>query len=254
VSVKLVVKDGVPEDRGKVLELSGRTEAFVGRGPGMHLSIADPAWPANGRLRVHRDGGVYRVTNQVGYPIFIVNPATRTHVEIPTDGEPVIWYDSDDLCPTPKTTIGLQTGAATQPDLILPEPPGETNDRWKNLGYIGFIILAVPVFVFLMLYDSSGGKPAIDVRSQVRKLSDDLDLLVSRPAPDRSLVAALREIKQARFDEAAQKPGDAYQHYLAARTLIDQTKPDETTKEIVERARAVVRDRIDDLGPRAGRR
>lgn len=249
----LIVTHGTADDLGKRFDLGHRAESHVGRGPGMNLSLNDPAWA--GQLRLTKDGGVYRVTNELGHSIFF-GDIKKGFKELP-DGETFVWYVGVDLQATSNTTLSLAAaGEEVRASTAAAGPAGAKQDRWQTYGYIGIILLAVPILGYALLFEDGGPRALTpgEIRQQFRKLGEDHATLIERKE-DRTLIAALAELNAARFEDVSQHPTEAYARYLAARSLLDRVPPSDNdyVKDVAARAHAAVRDRIDTLGPRVGR-
>lgn len=206
MAVRIVIENG--PDKGKSLVLDARADVRIGRGPGNHLMVQDPAW--QGTLRVSISQGVCKVTNQT--------PTTMYLGEKPfTPGEQRAWFHGESLQPTAQTLLVLyiddQTKAADS------RPSGSR----KTMQLI-VILMCLPLAAVLFLLPSGPGPEQPRTPEEMQKGYRNLETKLTELQNDeggevaRSVVALLKE---ARFQQLRKHSAQAFVGYHRVRAEVE---------------------------------
>lgn len=242
MSVRIVVLAG--PDQGRSLEIAALPEVRIGRGPGNHLVLTDPAW--EGQLRVVRDQGVFLVRNQLSTSVYLGKETLGKEAER-------TWFTDQVLFATRATQLKLSVDPGDDP----PIPGPAKSNNWLM---IGIIVLAVPIVAFAFLADAGeggSGRSAEQISRSHEEIIGRYEKLIERNS-DRTAQGLLQDLRAARLSESARKFGEAYQRYLAIRQLLDRDNltTNEELRELYKLTHDYVTARLTELNGsfRTGRR
>jgi len=252
--IQILVESG--PDKGRAFRIGGQTEVRLGRGAGCHFALKDPAW--QGTLRVELSRGIFRVTNDMATAIYLGSETFPPR-------EQRTWYHGARLQPTADTTLVLLVDApeaGKQPkaafEELAPAPLADQKSRSLQIAVI-VICFALAAVLFLAPSDllRSEAKTRDEWREEYKQTDLALTELLSDPAYSRLASAIQPRLKDARFWEAWDRPGPAYENYLRVRDELEreltnpapaETLPPQVTSTLT-RVRAFVNHRLIALAP-----
>jgi hypothetical protein len=250
MAVRIVVEKG--PDRGKALVLDARAEMRIGRGPGNHLMVQDPAW--QGALRVSFSQGVCKVTNQTPSTIYLGGKTFPP-------GEQRAWFHGEALQPTAQTLLVLYVEDAAKADAGAKAPSAAR----KTIQLV-MILLCLPVAALLFFMptptDSQGPRTPEEVQQEYRRLEARLQVLQDRADGGEAAGRVLVRLKEARFEQQRGHPAQAFQLYHRVRAEVEAdlgTPPDlrplpDDVAGTLREVRDFVNQRLIELGPQAKKR
>lgn len=246
MAVRIVVEKG--PDKGQSILLDARTEVRIGRGPGNHLMVQDPAW--QGTLRVSFSQGVCKVTNQTPTTIYL---GEKTFAP----GEKRAWFHGESLQPTAQTLLILyiddpsKAAAAAGPS------------RSRKMIQLAVILLCLPVAVILLLLpstpDADQARTPEAMQKEYRRLEGRLQELQEEANGGEAAGRVLTLLKEARFEQLRKHPTRAFVLYHRVREEVEadlggpndpRPLPDEVAKTLRE-VRDFVNRELIQLGPEA---
>jgi hypothetical protein len=217
VALRIVFESG--PDKGRSFLLVGEREVRIGRGPGFHIVPHDTGW--KGALRLDCSQGVYRVTNEMGYPIF------RNGNQTFPVGAREICYDNTSLQPTADTVLRC---------FIVDDPAGveetvvEETGRQKGEGQLlqwVLVLLMFPAAGVLFFMPSFGveEKSPAELRQEFSALSRDLrerEQGSTDAQRQRVYTGLVKRLQECRFNEVRGRFDEAFDLYLSAREEVDR--------------------------------
>jgi hypothetical protein len=239
MAVRIIVDKG--PDKGKSLSLDARSEARIGRGPGNHLMVQDPAW--QGTLRVSFSQGVCKVTNQTPTTIYLGG-------KIFAPGEQRAWFHSEPLQPTAQTLLILYVDDTAPKETAGASPA-------KKTVQMAIILLCLPVAALFFLLPSNPGsdepRTPEAMQKEYRRLEARLQTLQDSEAATRVLAL----LKEARLQQLRQHPKQAFALYQRVRSEVEtdlggpntpNPLPEDVSKTLRE-VRDFVNQELINLGP-----
>lgn len=245
MAVRIVVEKG--PDKGKSILLEARTEARIGRGPGNHLMVQDPAW--QGTLRVAFSQGVCKVANQTPTTIYL---GEKTF----PPGEQRAWFHGESLQPTAQTLLMLYVEDAGQAAVAA------TPSRSRKTMQLVIILLCLPLAAVLFLLPSSPDADHIRTPEQTQKEYQRLEGSLRGLQEEGGEEAAgrvLTLLKEARFEQMRKHPAQAFARYHRVREEVEtalnaplnpRPLPDDVAKTLRD-VRDFVNQQLIELGPQA---
>jgi hypothetical protein len=248
----IVVEHG--PDKGRRFELSDRAaEVRIGRGPGMTISMNDPAW--QGAVRVSQRRAAYVVVNDTPGPIYLNgNPFPR--------GEERTWYHNERLQPTADTVLLLLIEAgsdsASGGGAVKETSSGtEATARRRRQQLLAAVLVPLAAGLWLIPSGPPGApvRTTAGVRAEFYRVQGDLDQASRHPGHGAVPSRVLAELRQARLHEVAHRPGQAFASYARARDELEVALAPAAARELPEevarplrQARAFVSHRLLELG------
>lgn len=245
----------------------GVAEVRIGRGAGFNVPLTDDG--LNGQLRVWFEKGTYVVRNELQTPGYVLPPEGSEGYEEFHPQEQRVWFHGNRVQPTQTTVLELtiEDGIKIPDGKIEITRATDSATTKKSRDKVNMIVSIVLIVAAagLFLVDSDPGDAANAGASKVPYKAVEEKLTAESEKNDRegasqTARAVLSYIKEARFQEAYNRPKVAYQKYEAARDELNRTlgTPDvgfsrklpESTVEALETARTYVNDRLVRLTPR----
>jgi hypothetical protein len=232
MAVRIVIEKG--PDQGKVLELDARAEMRIGRGPGNHLMVQDPAW--QGALRVAFSQGVCKVTNQTPTTIYLGGKTFPP-------GEQRAWFHGESLQPTAQSLLVLYIEDASKA-----APGAKSGSSSRKTMQITVISLCVLAAVLLFLAPKPEGADEARTPEQLNKeylrLESKLRELRGQAQAGDVADRVWTRIREARFEQQRGRPTEAYRLYQRARAEVDTdlgtpVNPRDLPEELAETLRSV---------------
>jgi hypothetical protein len=246
MAVRIIVDKG--PDKGKALELDGRAEKRIGRGPGNHLMVQDPGW--QGTLRVSFSQGVCKVTNQTPTTIYL---GGKTFAP----GEQRAWFHSESLQPTAQTLLVLYVE-----DTDRESAPVGSSKSLKAIQLL-VILLCLPVagVLFFLPSDTTTDEQRGPEESQkeYHRLETRLQALQETADGGEEAARVLTLLKKARFEQLRKHSAQAFTLYHRVREEVEldlggpldpRPLPEEVGK-ILREVRDFVNQELITLGPEA---
>jgi hypothetical protein len=207
MAVRIIVDKG--PDKGKSLQLDGRAEVRIGRGPGNHLMVQDPDW--QGALRVSFSQGVCKVTNQTSTTIYL---GGKTFAP----GEQRAWFHSESLQPTAQTLLVLYVEDAGKADSEAP------SSKSRKRAQTVIILLCLPLagVLFFLPSDPSGDDRRGPEESQKEylRLVQRLQAL-EKTADGEAAGRVLTLLKEARLEQQRRHAARAFAGYHRVRQEVE---------------------------------
>jgi hypothetical protein len=232
MAMRIVIEKG--PDQGKALQLDPRAELRVGRGPGNHLMVQDPAW--QGTLRVAFSQGVCKVTNQTATTIYL---GGKTFAP----GEQRAWFHGESLQPTAQTLLVLYVD-----DDAKASTEAKQGSAARKTMQLTIILLCVPVAALLLFMPAPQETVAPQTpeqRSQeYQRLVSRLQELNGRADGGDMAGRILARLREARFEQQRAHPAQAFKLYQRAREEVEAdlgppARPRELPDEIAQTFRDV---------------
>ena len=232
MAMRIVVEKG--PDQGKELQLDTRAEMRIGRGPGNHLTVLDPAW--QGALRVAFSQGVCKVTNQTTTTIYLGGKTFPP-------GEQRAWFHGESLQPTAQSLLVLYV-----------EDAGKTASKPKTGGparktmqmTVILLCLLVAVFVYFMPAQQGAEEPRTpeQMDREYQRLVTRLQELSEQADGGEMAGRTLTRLKEARFEQKRNHRLQAFKLYQRARQEVDADlgtpiTPQAVPEEVAETLRSV---------------
>ncbi|HEY7314775.1 MAG TPA: hypothetical protein VH643_35835 [Gemmataceae bacterium] len=252
MTVRIVVAKG--PDQGKSCPLDARGETRIGRGPGNHLMVQDPAW--QGSLRVSFSQGVCKVSNQTPTTIYLGGKPFPP-------GEQRPWFHGESLQPTAQTLLVLSVEDAAKAGA-----EGKAGAAQRKKIQLAIILLCLPVAALLFLTPTSTPPGVEEARtpeqaqSVSRKLETELQELQARADSAEIAAKILALLKEARFEQVRAHPAQAFKLYHRLRQEVEtdlgtpvdpRPLPDELAQTL-RRVRDFVNQQLIELGAEAKKR
>jgi hypothetical protein len=251
MAVRIVIEKG--PDRGKSYALDTRAEMRIGRGPGNHLMVQDPAW--QGALRVSFSQGVCKVTNQTPTTIYLGGKTFPP-------AEQRAWFHGESLQPTAQTLLVLyvedpsKAGAETK-----------VGSATRKTMQLTVILLCLPVAGLLFFAPTS--PPSVEeprtleqMQREYQRLETQLQGLQERADGAEAAKRVLALLKEARFEQVRARAVQAFMLYHRVREEVEtdlgtpvqpRALPDEVA-ELFQRVRDFINQQLIELGPEARKR
>lgn len=246
MAVRIVVEKG--PDKGKSILLETRAEVRIGRGPGNHLMMQDPAW--QGTLRVVFAQGVCKVTNQTSTTVYL---GEKTF----TPGEQRPWFHGESLQPTAQTLLVLYVDDANKSETA------EGSSQARKRMQLAIVLVCLPVAVVLFLLpsgpDANQARTPEAVQKEYRRLEGRLQELHEEADGGEAAGRVLALLKEARFEQQRKHPARAFALYHRVREEIeaDQREPlnprplPEEIAKTMQEVQEFVNQQLIELGPQA---
>lgn len=203
MAVRIVIDKG--PDKGKSLLLDARAEMRIGRGPGNHLAVQDPAW--QGMLRVSFSQGVCKVVNQTPTTIYL---GGKTFAP----GDQRAWFHGESLQPTAQSLLILyiedtvSAGAAEAPPA-------------KKRLQLAIILICLPLAGLLFVLPSTpsadGPRSPEDQQKEYSRLVERLRILQEDADGGEAAARVLTLLKEARLQQLRKHPSQAFALYHRVR-------------------------------------
>jgi hypothetical protein len=209
MAVRIVVENG--PDKGKSLVLDARADVRIGRGPGNHLMVQDPAW--QGTLRVSINQGVCKVTNQSPTTMYL---GEKTF----TPGEQRAWFHGESLQPTAQTLLVLYIDDPTKAAATRP------SKSRKTLQLIVILVcLPLAAVLFLLPTDPGTEQPRTpeEMQQEYRRLETKLGELQDDAEGGEAAKKVVALLKEARFQQTRKHPAQAFVCYHRVRAEVEST-------------------------------
>jgi hypothetical protein len=251
MAVRILIEKG--PDQGKALQLDARAEMRIGRGPGNHLMVQDPAW--QGTLRVSFSQGVCKVTNQTPTTIYLGG-------KVFPPGEQRAWFHGESLQPTGQSLLVLYVEDAGK---AAGEAKSVSGSRKTiQLTVIGLCVLGAG----LLSIAPSGPPGGEELRTPEQKqrayqrLETQLQELQQRADSAAVAKRVLTLLKEARFEQVRSHSAEAFKHYHRVRAEVEadlgtpahpRALPDDVA-ETLRRVWNYVNQQLIELGPEAKKR
>jgi hypothetical protein len=247
MAVRIVVERG--PDQGKALVLDTRAEMRIGRGPGNHLMVQDPAW--QGALRVSFKQGVCKVTNQTPTTIYLGGKTFPP-------GEQRAWFHGESLQPTAQSLLVLYVEDANKA-----AAEAKTTSGSKKTMQLAVILICLPVAAFLFFAPApqNPDEPltADQLNQGYQRLETRLQELRGHTVSGEAIGRILTLMKEARFEQQRGHLSQAYWLYVRVReevetdlgTPINPRVVPEEVADVLRRVRVFVNQQLLELAPHA---
>jgi hypothetical protein len=209
MAVRIVVEKG--PDQGKAMALDTRAEMRIGRGPGNHLMVQDPAW--QGSLRVSFNQGVCKVTNQTPTTIYLGGKTFPP-------GEQRAWFHGESLQPTAQTLLMLyvEDAGKTATD-------SKAASKKRKTLQLAIILMCLPVAALAFFSPTPDGpqepRTPEQMRQQFELLESQLQELQKSPDGGEAARRIMARLREARFEQLREHPARAFRMYHQVREEVD---------------------------------
>ena len=247
MAVRIVIEKG--PDKGKSLVLDARAEMRIGRGPGNHLMVQDPAW--QGALRVSFRQGVCKVANQTPTTIYLGGKALGP-------SEQRAWFHGESVQPTAQTLLVLYVEDPSQAGVKTKAASAAS----KTMQLV-IILVCLPAAGLLFFAPGPPGDEGPQTPEQRQREYQRLETqLQERADSAEAAKRVLTLLREARFEQVRAHPAQAFKLYHRVREEMEmdlgtpeqpRALPDDVA-ELLRRVRNYVNQQLIELGPEAKKR